>query len=110
MFFGLVSNIPGTSNLEISLFQYITTSGQLQPLYQKLPYPSQLTTLRFNKGNFYAINTPTGHYKLDHSGNISSFSYPTSAYTYRYFMSRNKLYVVMYNPGIPRLEVYSKGI
>lgn len=110
LFFGLINNIPGTSNMEISLYQYITTVGQLQPLYEKMPYPSQLTTLRFNKGNFYAINTATGNYKLDHNGSVSTFNYPTSSYTFRYFMSRNKLYVVMYDANIPRLEVYSKGI
>lgn len=111
LFFGLSALSSGpSSQQEISLFKYELSTGQLTPVYEKQILSSAFTIVRFNKGRFYGNITASGYQVIERNGLISSRSLPTSAFSGQLKFGRNKLYYIVSNSGIPRVEVYSIGI
>ena len=110
LYLGLINNIPGTSNREISLYKYEIANAQLVPLFEKQSLASSFQVLKFNKGRFFANATATGIQVMDKTGAISTINLPTTAYGAGVKFGRNKLYHIMSDGNIPRVEVYSLPI
>ncbi|MBK9638040.1 MAG: hypothetical protein IPO63_09560 [Bacteroidetes bacterium] len=110
LYLGLINNIPGTSNREISLYKYEIANAQLVPLYEKQPLAGSFQIVKFNKGRFFGNVTATGIQFLDKAGIISTVTLPSSAFGSGIKFGRNKLYYMMSNAAIPRVEVYSLPI
>ena len=108
LFLGLKNIIPGTSNQEeISLYQYNVTVGQLTPIYEKVALTSPLAVYKFSKGRFYCNISATGVEMKDRDGSITTIPFPTGIYGGQLRFGRDKMYYIVSNPDIPRVEVYS---
>ena len=110
LYLGLINNIPGTSNKEISLYKYEIANAQLIPLFEKQPLASSFQVLKFNKGRFFANATATGIQVMDKTGAINSITTPTHSLGGAFKFGKNKLYYIVSNTNTPRVEVYSKPI
>jgi|JI10StandDraft_1071094.scaffolds.fasta_scaffold165364_1 hypothetical protein len=110
LFLGMVNNIPGTSSREISLYKYEISTAQLIPLFEKQALSSSFSVYKFRKGRFFSSPSPSSVQVMDKTGAITTLTGPVSSYSSNIIFGRNKIYFVVQNSAIPRLEVYSKPI
>ena len=108
LFFGLSVIIPGTTNQhEISLYKYELSSAQLTPVYEKQILANPFQIAGFNKGRFYGNITSSGIQMINRDNSISTQSVPTTSLGGQFKFGRNKLYYIVSELNIPRVEVYS---